>query len=240
MSIIGYSERGIVNSIAYFLDANPQYRKCFIEELGISLEVDNYDYLFLIEQSFSDFGDSDLIIILKNKNIENEKIVIFIECKVKTSQGNFNINDEFKKIDKALKEVNTSKFKGISSNLFVQLYYKYLMIETKGDTSNFAINEIFLKSKGKPRILGNNEIVQRAFEEIKTAKYYYVAIVPTDEIDNEAFRKKFDQLRLNIPSEDVYLRNWGEIESFFKKIGASKVLDVFEYNNAKNNKGQIY
>jgi hypothetical protein len=144
MTISGYSERGIINSIAYFLDANSQNTFGFIECLGLPLEKDEYKYTFLIEQSFSDFGDSDLIIIIENKQKKLKKVV-FIESKIKTYQGNFKIFTEFNKIETALNNTK-KKFSGISSNLFVQLYYKYLLIKTDGESDkDTSINNIFKK-----------------------------------------------------------------------------------------------
>jgi hypothetical protein len=115
MNIYSYSERGIVNSIAYFLDTNSQNLCGFISAMGIPLEKNDYYCTIFVEQSFSDFGDSDLILI---DNIIKKKNVIFIECKVKTYQRTFKINSEFNRIFKAIEE--EKKVKGISSNLFVQ------------------------------------------------------------------------------------------------------------------------
>jgi hypothetical protein len=235
MRINGYSERGIVNSMAYFFSASgPQIVDDFIKILGISLEETKYDYTILIEQSFSDFGDSDLIFILKNEN--NKKIVIFIECKIKTYQGTFNIKSEFNKIINAIKE--SKKITGISSNLFVQLYYKYLLIKTNGDSSkDSTVNKIFKKSNDNRRFLGSNKIVLKAYDKIKDADdYYYIAITPTapNEMDSKMFKNKIDELKL-MPSKNVCLCYWGDIENYFLRIGASKVLDVFKYNE-----GQIY
>jgi hypothetical protein len=234
MSIYGYSERGINNSMAYFLDANPQCVHGFITKLGIPLEKkENYDYTILVEQSFSDFGDSDLLIILKKNN---KKIVIFIECKIKTCQGTFQIQSEFNKILKAIKE--RKKIKGISSNLFVQLYYKYLLIKPNGERNrDSTINEIFMKSNNNPRVLGNNKIVKKAFGIIEKANdYYFVAIVPTgkNKINAKIFQKKIDELCL-MPSENCYLCYWEDIKDYFTDINAAKVLETFGYN-----KGQIY
>jgi hypothetical protein len=78
-AVFGYSERGIICSIAYFLEANSQYTYDFINILGIQLnKEDNYIYTFLVEQSFSDFGDSDLIIIIENGK---EKLLYLLNVK---------------------------------------------------------------------------------------------------------------------------------------------------------------
>ncbi|GMO30994.1 MAG: hypothetical protein Ta2B_12000 [Termitinemataceae bacterium] len=239
MAIYGYSERGVVNAMAYYLNANSKYLHGFIEILGFSLEKKDYgeDYEILVDQSFSDFGVSDLIIILDNKS--DKKIVVFIECKIKTSQGTYNINNEFNKIDKAIKE--SDKITGISSNLFVQLYYKHLLIVTDGGKCKEPnVNEIFKKSKGNPRIIGGNDIVKGAFNKIKNASdYYYVAIVPTapNEMNSEEFKKKIDELGtmgMSMPSENAYLCYWGNIEKYFSDP-ASEVSVAFKYND-----GQIY
>ncbi|MDR2782501.1 MAG: hypothetical protein LBB48_01425 [Treponema sp.] len=228
--IHGYSERGIVNSIAYFLDANSLYVYDFVTTLGISLPKFEYNYTFIIEQSFSDFGDSDLIIIIKN-NTNDEKIVLFIECKIKTYQGSFKILSEFNKISNAL--TTSKKIKGISSNLFVQLYYKYLLIKTSDNSDkDMSVNSIFKKNNGNSRVLGNNKIVTDAFNKIKDANdYYYVAITPTapDEMDTNGFRCKIKELNL-MPWENTYLCYWGKVKEFFDTIGANKVKEVFDYN----------
>jgi len=229
--IRGYSERGIVNSITYFLNDNPEHIYAFIETLGIHLEKCNYNFTFLIEQSFYAFGDSDLVIIANNGK---KKTVIFIECKVKTYQGTFKIESEFKKIKNAI-DIN-EKTDGISSNLFVQLYNKHLLIDTKGGSSNdSAVKGISKKHKEKiPKKLGGNEIVHKAFKEVKDASdYYYVAITP-EKMDNEKFRDKINKLEL-MPSENAYLCDWENIENYLEKVKATKVLEMFEYN-----KGQIY
>jgi hypothetical protein len=235
MEIIGYSERGIINSIAYFLSENVQYVYEFIEVMGISIPKLDYSYTLLIEQSFSDFGDSDLIIIIENKQ-NREKIVLFIECKIKTYQGTFQILSEFKKIERALNK--SDKITGISSNLFVQLYYKYLMVTTKGKSDKIkSLSPIFKKHNNNPRILGSNKIVLNAFDKIKEANdYYYIAITPTapNEMDNTEFREKIKSLNL-MPETNVHLCYWDNIKILFDRIKARKVINVFEYNN-----GQIY
>ena len=245
MTISGYSERGIINSIAYFLDANPHYAYDFILLLGIPLEKDEYNYTFLIEQSFSDFGDSDFIIIIENKQRKLKKIV-FIESKIKTCQGDFKITIEFNKLTNALK--NGTKFSGISSNLFVQLYYKYLLIKTEGNSERDTnVNNIFKKNNNVRRSIGSHRIVNDVFYkyikidpnenfENNKDKYYFVAITSTApaDMDDNQFKKNIDDLKL-MPSNNTFLVYWGNIKKYFETIKAVKVLDVFEYNE-----GQIY
>jgi hypothetical protein len=235
MAIKGYSERGVINSIAYFLDSNQEYIYDFIKLLNIPLQEGEYDYVFLVEQSFSDFGDSDLIIIV-NEKIKNERFVIFIECKIKTFLGKFSMDNEFNEISAALKDGYKS---GISSNLFVQLYYKYLLVKTNGQ-GDPKDKEIFMKYNRKTktrnicRIIGNNKIVKHAFKEyIKNAKdCFYAAIVPTplSEMNDGDFQNKINLLKL-MPSTNAHSCYWGVIHDYFKNIKATKALEVFCFND---------
>ena len=126
VSYLGYSERGVFNSIIYYLLSHPDFMPEFLKSIGITDEIclsSSSTFSILGEQSFSDFGDSDMVIIAENQQ-KNSETVIFIEGKIKTIQGNFSLEQHFSK----LKNCNT-KFKGISSNIFVQLYYKYLLFK---------------------------------------------------------------------------------------------------------------
>jgi hypothetical protein len=243
MAIKGYSERGIFNSIVYFLDENKNHiYKFLVDLLGISLENGNYDYIFLIEQSFSDFGDSDLVIVVVD-NQTKERIVIFVEGKVKTYQGKFKLKTEFESIENTLKSGKTNS---ISSNLFVQIYYKYLLITTKGK-GNSDDKPVFLKTDRKTkkrtvcRRIGDNNIVKNTFEKhIDNAKnYYYVAILPEEDIGTTDIQNYVKQLEL-MPNDYDKVRYcwWGKIEKFFSSINAKKVIEVFDFNKCETS--QIY
>jgi hypothetical protein len=80
---------------------------------------------------------------------------------VKTSQGGFSLETNFNNLR------NRRTFTGISSNIFVQLYYKYLLTQVleKDDTNTSVLNidDIFKKGANKdPRKIGKNEIVLEA------------------------------------------------------------------------------
>jgi hypothetical protein len=188
-------------------------------------DAGNVEYTLLNEQSFSDFGDSDLVIIAE-KGVK--KTVVFIEGKVKTSQGSFSL------------DINLDTLKdGFSSNIFVQLYYKCLLtLVLKEDTIDTSVlknlNDIFKKGENaNDRKIGKNAIVLKAVEMIREAQhYYFVAILPLD-IKSEDFQKEFDNLKLDgMPTEDVRCAYWGKIEALFK---GTIVDDTFDYN-----KEQIY
>jgi hypothetical protein len=239
VKVLGYSERGIFNSIVFYLRENSEHIAGFIYELGINDGefFKNCTYTFLNEQSFSDFGDNDWTIIAKKGT---EKRVIFIEGKVKTFSGkSFNLCENFDKLK------NKESFDGISSNIFVQLYYKNLLVkilsERKEDTGSLNINDLFKKNNSGERKIGKNEIVKKAVEIIESsAKYYYVAILPGNESTAD-FKKKYDELNKTVlkespmDAESITCVSWEEIEKFFKGKGAKQVIENFEHN-----KGQIY
>jgi hypothetical protein len=244
MAVKGYSERGIFNSIVYFLDDNENHIYDFLKVLGISLANGDYEYTFLIEQSFSDFGDSDLIIIIIDKNTK-ERVVVFVEGKVKTYQGKFKLKAEFEKINNLLNNsVKNGKIQKVSSNLFVQLYYKNLLITTHGKGNPYD-KPVFLKTDRKTktrsicRQLGNNNIVRNAFNKyIDNANdYYYVAILPEKNINITDMQDYVKRLEL-MPYDKVRCCWWGDIEKFFNNINAKKVTDVFNFN--KDGNSQIY
>lgn len=65
------------------------------------------------------------MVFLLNNN--GNKQTIFIEAKVKTFQGDWNILKEFEKFSEGVAKSDPPK--GFSSNLFVQLYFKMRLIK---------------------------------------------------------------------------------------------------------------
>lgn len=238
VDVLGYSERGIFNSIVFNFKENSVKISDFFKILQIedkSIYEKNLKYTFLIEQSFADFGSSDLVIIAESSN--QIKIVVFIEGKVKTSQLKFSLEKHFSKLKNC-----ESKFKGISSNIFVQLYYKYLLYKilenNKDDTTSLKINNIFKKDKDNPRKIGNNKIVHKAIEKIRNANnVYFVAILP-EKIQNISFQNNLTELNKTVFKEEkIPIQNfrnvyWGIIEDYF--------ANDFVKENFLYNKGQIY
>lgn len=244
IEVFGYSEREIFNSIIFYLKDHPEEISYFLNVLGI--KDDNFfnincKYKFLNEQSYSQFGSNDLTIIAENNK---DKRVIYIEGKVKTYQkNNFTLESNFEKLK------NSEKFKGLSSNIFVQLYFKYLLskyINIQNDLESINIPEVFKinsRSGLLDRQLGENKIVLKAVDLIKNAsEYYYVAILP---IQNNEIIKKFEELNNTIfkyqPMElkNVQQTYWGQLEKHYQNIPTIK--KNFEFNYDLINKiGQIY
>jgi hypothetical protein len=238
VKVYGYSERGMFNRIIFYLEDRPGHVADFLSALGINddfLKDGETSFTFLNEQSFSDFGDSDWTIIAEK---DGRKKVIFIEGKVDTYSGKFSINEHFEDLK------SRKTFDGISSNIFVQLYYKSLLkkvIKGNGkDTSGIDIHEVFKKKNRKGEVIerkiGENGVVKKAIKEyIEGAEqYFYVAVLPDEKISSEDFREKLRELSLFDDNDlpNVICAYWGTVREFFKGLGddAGEIIENFDYN----------
>ncbi|OAV68325.1 hypothetical protein Barb4_02115 [Bacteroidales bacterium Barb4] len=225
VKVLGYSERGVFNSIIFYLREHPEKTSGFISTLDINEDFFNDDkvsYTFLNEQSFSEFGTNDWTIIAEKGD---EKRVIFIEGKVKTYSGKYDIEEEFDKIKK------DKNYEGVSSNIFAQLYYKYLLSElgTQSQIDDSVIGERVKK-------IGENGIVKKAYKNyiLGASSFYYVAILPVI-LRSDGLIKKFNALEPKMKYKNIKCAYWGCIDSFFRGADATEVIENFKYN-----KGQIY
>jgi len=248
--IYGYSERGIFNSIIYYLDLRrPDLIGAFIGTLGVEgFTEGEHKFTFLNEQSFSDFGDNDLTIVIDEDKAN--KTVVFCEGKVKTYTGKYDLEKEKNKIKNA-----KVPFNGFSSNIFVQLYYKFLLQKainsSEEDTRNLKIDDIYKKKNrvGKivERSIGDNGVVRKACERIKATNYYYVALLPTIK-KRKDFQEMFEEVNQNL-KEKMEIKNiscvyWGDIREFFEdKKDATLIHENFRYNETlkdEKTQSQIY
>jgi hypothetical protein len=222
MKIVGYSERGIINSLVFSISEHEnELMTAFIKQIELPYKIDigepdNYE--ILLEQSFSQFGDSDLVIIANYKNPSDKK-VLFFEGKVKTwGVKNWIISKQY------IKHNSPVKYYGYSSNLFFQLKSKELLVKN--------LNGIFEIDKyEKYRKLGDNGVVLLAAEKIKLASgYFYIGIIPSTETQIKDFLEK--EYKDELP---IKLLAWETVERFCENMKLQKVLDMFAYN-----KGQIY
>jgi len=245
MEIIGYSERGLLNSIFYEIKYSPNSSRLLNELLHIfsfpyhKTEFDAENFKVLIEQSFSDLGDSDALLLMDGFR---GKQSIFVEAKVKPSQSRYwSIEEEFSAFREEFEKVS-------SSNLFAQLYFKHRLVRElqKGDDDwhrmELDFPESLLSVSRRNRKIGSNEIVLKAVELLRQYcnEAYYVAVVPEDDSKLRYFHE--DVLRNfksdGFPEWDV--GNWGyvswkRIEDFCRNHDMRNALSVFEFN-----KGQIY
>ena len=235
--IIGYSERGIINSLIFTIGEDKELIKKFIEliELPNKIEIgEPQRYTILLEQSFSRFGDADLIIIIHYEDpIKN--IVLFIEGKVNTYKKNWKIIDEYSNYLNPKSSDTKTKPTNYWSNLFSQLYLKTLLIKYRDNYNNPKIEIGILEPNfGDYRKIGKNEIVLKAFEKLKNYKeVYYIGLIPTVEDDIKDFLKGKEDL-------GIHFLSWKTVYDFCENHKCeepklNKVLNIFEHN-----KGQIY
>jgi hypothetical protein len=247
MEIVGYSERGLLNSLLYEIRYSQNNLRLLNEFLClISFPYDNevrFDTKHakvLIEQSFSDFGTADSLLLLDNGQ---NKQCVFVEAKVKTAQyKSWPIRREFGFFEDGIRQDKAN-----SSNLFVQLYYKVILIKglqngTLFEDEGISLPECLSKESKGNRKIGKNPVVLRATESLKqySSHAFFVALVPEDRSEIERFY--LDTLRNFKPGgfQDWNVENWGyilwaDVEDFCKKQGLEETLKVFKFN-----KGQIY
>lgn len=227
MEIKGYSERGIINSLIFTIGRSKKLMDEFIQLLNISELKTNgevEDYTVMLEQSFSQFGDADLIIIIHYINPKHNR-VLFIEGKVNTYSKKWHLNKRYSKYKESKNE--KEKYNGYTSNLFFQLHLKRLLID-KWRTINKSGSVVEPHFK-KVRKIGDNKIVKDAFHLINCEKAYYIGLIPSSEKEINGF---------NLENKtDIHFLSWKDVHNFCleRKGKFQEVLNVFEFN-----KGQIY
>jgi len=240
----GYSERGIFNALLYEIgfSADPLGSLADLLSLihlpGASRNFSRLEGAeVLMEQSLSDFGDADAILLLHGPDWRS---VVFIEGKVKLSQsGRWTTHGEWRRF------LAREDGKLDSSNLFTQLYHKVRFISVLR-RDGFAALE-----RGVPfpacstktvRKLGANPVVLRAARMIQeyVGDPLYIAVVP-DSVTNLA--SFYGSELATGPGDDVsgwdlsgwgYL-SWAQIEEYCQRHGFVNTQRVFDFN-----RGQIY
>lgn len=246
MEIIGYSERGLLNSLFYEIRSTPDSLRL----LGDFMSLLSFPYVginfrptsakILIEQSFSDFGDADCVLLIDNQDARQS---VSIEAKVKTSQHqSWSIEGEFRRFVELIKQAHSRK---LSSNLFMQLYHKVRLLRA------LQTGGITLLQKGIPfpkcsskrvRKIGHNKVVLRAVEMLRqhSDDTFFVALVPDDVAKVKAF---FDHILKNYKPfgferwdvTDWGYVTWAQVEDFCSKYGLVQTEEIFGFNE-----GQIY
>ena len=244
MRILGYSERGLVNSLFFEIAYSQNSELLLYELLSISRFpfLSNYkfsvsDAVILVEQSFSDFGDADSLLLITS---EDKSSSVFIEAKVKPFQKkSWSIEDEFDNF------INGTKSKVSSSNLFTQLYHKVRLVTSLRQSGMISIQKgiPFPSSSSKQiRKIGNNQIVLNATKALleHLDDTLYLAIVPDDRNNLETFYKSGllevePEGYLDWDVSPYGYTTWADVESYCRRNQLENTLSVFEHNQ-----GQIY
>ncbi len=239
LRVFGYSERGVFNALFYEIAFSPS-RCLLLAELLSRIRVPGSSPDFhhatqadvLIEQSLSDFGDADAIIVLRGPK---RRQVVFIEGKVKPAQSkNWSIKDAWRDF------LTLKNGRRNSSNLFTQLYHKVRFIAAlkKGGFDLLERGVPFPACSSKRlRKIGSNPVVRRAAKLIEdfAQEVFFVALVPDSEAEVARF---FSQDLKQGPGEDLTgwdTRGWGfltwaQVEEFCREHRLENTLRVFEYN----------
>ena len=243
MEIIGYSERGLLNSLFYeirYSQNNLQLLNEFLSIVSIPYFSANFrvtNAKILIEQSFSDFGDADVVLLIDNNGTKQS---VFVEAKVKTFHcQSWFIEEEFRTFREGIKQKKVS-----SSNLFVQLYHKVRLIKAlqNGGIALLQKGIRFPECSSKAvRKIGHNNVVLKAVEMLRQYcnDTFFIALVPDDISKIKDFYRNV--LRGYAPGfrewdvKNYGYVSWSEVEDFCKRFGLEETQNVFKFNM-----GQIY
>ena len=243
MNVYGYSERGILNALLYeILYANNDgdaLLSRLIAKASFPLTDNNPssgNATVLVEQSLSQFGDADAIILISSNTVN---CTIFVEAKVLSQSRDWQFSAQFSKFEAGLKsEVD-------SSNIFTQIYHKQRLVSA---LKNSGINALqqgikFPEWSTKPkRKIGKNPVVLRAAKCIQqhADNVFYLALVPDNDervatfFNNTLRKAQFPTVPEWNVSHYGYL-TWAKVKSFCEQNQLAATLDVFAYNN-----GQIF
>lgn len=235
MNFYGYSERGMLSSLCldlYISDTKASFLKeimskiSFIDTFQKFPDFDDFD--IYLEQSFSDFGDSDLLLILKNGKLAVGNI--FIEAKVNSSStGKWKSEEELREFQ------NPSADKLNSSNLFTQLYHKMALMITINKNENYMkklAEGITVRSDSSKLIrkLGDVDIIKTIVEHEIAKKIhptYYVGLIPLNNYKKSDFTYQSEYWSL----DNLGFITYSDIKNVVS--GTSVFLKNFERNKKR-------
>ena len=239
VNVLGYSERGVLNSLLFeirYASDGAALLDRLVAEAKFPLTHNKPSAgvaTVLVEQSLSDFGTPD-VIILKSSSAGN--CAIFIEAKVQTAQSSrWQLCDQFSKFESGLESIVKSsdndarkKIKDkLARNIFTQLYQKQRLVSTLKDRNFSALKHgvdfPFWSTKPKRKI-GGNPVVLRAVKLIQrnVDSVFFLALVPDTDVQAANF---FCQRLRNVhlryvpewdPSHYGFL-TWATVKAFCQK-----------------------
>jgi len=179
VDLIGYSERGMMNAISEDLahSSDPALVSDFMSQFSFPTSpppdwTEIKQVKILVEQSFSDFGDADMLILIEHKN--QSRKAIFVEAKVSSDTNSWKtIEDRWREFLCIL-----DGGEGSTSNLLVQLHRKVRLVEKlRNRTDQFTTDLLIPRGS-----LGSNQTVNRAAklvgDWVGDSDVFFVAILP--------------------------------------------------------------
>jgi hypothetical protein len=133
VKLLGYSERGMINAMVHDLQKSNRCAEHLLAVLSLvrpRLDLPSYitGIAFLVEQSFSEFGDADLVILFRDE--KGTSYSAFIEAKVACGKS-WDLEAQAYSVFKQKIELNSTEqskqstaHKVNNSDLFTQLYFK--------------------------------------------------------------------------------------------------------------------
>lgn len=246
MRVLGYSERGIMTALLYEIAYGPAPQ----ERLGKLLSRAQFpslgevhwvvtDAQVLIEQSLSDFGNADAILLIDQGP---KTAVVFIEAKVnRTQQDQWRIQDEYAQFRQGCQTERQLS----SSNLFTQLYHKVRFVEALKTGGLEALKDGVLFppcSTKRRRRIGDNPVVEKAVRRIEpyALESYYVALVPDTHANVGAHLRRLGQDLAPEGFDGWDTSRWGylcweDVRRFCDTEELRHTIEVLDFNA-----GQIY
>ena len=253
MKLYGYSERGLVNALCYDCvhDQNGETLLAkMLQQACFPLLTDQPSFstiqhaTFLVEQSLSQFGDCDLIILCDTN--ERKKFAVF--CEFKRGKG-WSLKGEWKKFTSWI-ERRKGKNK-ITSNLFCQLHFKERFSSAIAEATppyladGLEFDEPLNIGRGNGRRkIGSKRTVLRAVDLIHpyVQDCYFLMVTPQqmDPKEMKSFVDQANNWQGNV--RDWSTNRWGHLSlSVLHQCcqrnpeAFSHTLEIFDFNH-----GQLY
>ncbi len=229
MDVIFYGERGLVNSIILDMSSDLNKQKQFLRSIKFKDNskrnwIENVvNFRYIIEPSFSQFGNPDLIIVAEEEN--KKRHVIFIEAKVCA------YNDASEKLGSSLLP---NSYQRVASKLNIQLALKYRFAKNyaKGQKSDGFVEtdrEAKNKYNDNKRALKNANVINLCKEQFgENPEFLFIALTN----DNKDIMPFTDQEFL--PA--IGIDNWNSDKEKFGILS----YEMLETNGVVNKKAGYY
>jgi hypothetical protein len=248
MKILTYSERGLLNSVIYSMAASSEPDHLVIEFLKLAEWADSKSLFpanemplsvtILLEQSFSEFGTSDIVILLDGTEFRS---VVFGEAK---RGPKWTLDQEWEAFLQAIQKPDTTR--RVTSNIFGQLYLRSRLVDALAEMGPnkeccapfeppFAI-----KRPGGTRHLGSNRVVLSAAGMVEPflESAHYLMMIPSDrpEDDLDLLKKAAHHPTVELTGWDP--STWGilplqRVFDFCRREQLQHALDVIRFNEGQ-------
>jgi len=248
MRILTYSERGLLNSVIYSIAASSEPDHLVIEFLKLAEWADGksrfpanempLSVTILLEQSFSEFGTSDIVMLLDGAG---SRSVVFGEAK---RGPKWTFAQEWKAFLQAVQNPDTPR--RVTSNIFGQLYLRSRLVDAlaemgpEGCCAPFEPPLAIIKRPGGTRYLGSNRVVLSAAGMIEPFldSAHYLMIIPSDrpEDDLDLLKKAVHHPAVKLTGWDS--STWGilplqQVFDFCRQEQLQHALDVIKFNEGQ-------